>query len=107
LIGLVKACAIENADAGITANAVCPSSVATDLYFNEPTYKLFCPDIESPTRDDFERRLREHGHGVGGRPYLEPEHVSRAVVYLATDMDGVLTGQVTEVGLGMPMHNTA
>jgi SDR family mycofactocin-dependent oxidoreductase len=107
VIGLVKACALENADHGITANAICPSSVATDLYFNEPTYKLFCPDIENPTKDDFERRLREHGHGLNGRPYLETEHVSRAVVYLATDLDGVITGQVTEIGLGMSMRNSA
>jgi SDR family mycofactocin-dependent oxidoreductase len=107
IIGLVKACAQEVAGTGITVNAVCPSSVGTTLYFNEPTYKLFCPDIDNPTKDDFERRLREHDHGLGGRPYLEPEHVSRAIVYLATDVDGVLTGQVTEIGLGMPMRNSA
>jgi SDR family mycofactocin-dependent oxidoreductase len=107
IIGLVKACALENASYGITANAICPAGVATDLYFNEPMYRLFCPDIENPTKDDFERRLREQGHGLNGRPYLEPDQVSGAVVYLATDLDGVITGQVTEIGLGMPMSNSA
>jgi SDR family mycofactocin-dependent oxidoreductase len=105
LIGLVKGCAREVETFGITVNAVCPNSVATDLYFNEPTYRLFCPDIDQPTKDDFERRLAEHAHGLNGRPYLQPEHVTRAVVYLATDLDGVLTGQVTDIGLGSPMTN--
>ena len=102
LIGLVKGTALELADSGITVNAICPAAVATDLFFNEPTYRVFCPDIENPTREDFEQRLKEHGHGLNGRPYLEPEHVSRAIVFLATDVDGVLTGQVQDVGLGLP-----
>ena len=102
LIGLVKGTALELADTGITVNAVCPAAVATDLFFNEPTYRVFCPDIENPTVEDFERRLKEHRHGLNGRPYLQPEHVTRAVLFLATDVDGVLTGQVQDVGLGLP-----
>ena len=102
LIGLVKGTALELADTGITVNAICPAAVATDLFFNEPTYRIFCPDIENPTREDFEQRLKEHRHGLNGRPYLEPEHVSRAVLFLASDVDGVLTGQVQDVGLGLP-----
>jgi len=102
ILGLVKGTALELADTGITVNAICPAAVATDLFFNEPTYRIFCPDIENPTREDFEQRLKEHRHGLNGRPYLEPEHVSRAVLFLATDVDGVLTGQVQDVGLGLP-----
>lgn len=102
LIGLVKGTALELADSGITVNAVCPAAVATDLFFNEPTYRVFCPDLENPTVDDFEARLKEHRHGLNGRPYLQPEHVTRAVLFLATDTDGVLTGQVQDVGLGLP-----
>jgi hypothetical protein len=49
----------------------------------------------------------EHQHHLHGRAYLEPEHVSRAVLYLATDTDGVMTGQVQEVGLQMSARNTA
>lgn len=100
VIGLVKGTALEVADAGITVNAVCPGAVGTDLFFNQPTYDVFCPDLEHPTRADFEQRLADHGHGLNGRPYLETEHVTRAVMYLVTDADGVLTGQVMEIGLG-------
>jgi SDR family mycofactocin-dependent oxidoreductase len=107
LIGLVKGTALELADYGITVNAICPAAVATDLFFNEPTYRVFCPDIENPTVDDFEQRLRDHKHGLNGRPYLQPEHVSRMVLHLATDVDGVMTGQVMDVGLGLSAGRTA
>jgi SDR family mycofactocin-dependent oxidoreductase len=101
LIGLVKGTALELADTGITVNAVCPAAVATDLFFNEPTYRLFCPDLADPTPEDFEQRMKDHKHGLNGRAYLQPEHVTRAVMYLVTDLDGVLTGQVSDVGLGL------
>jgi SDR family mycofactocin-dependent oxidoreductase len=107
LIGLVKGTALELADHGITVNAICPAAVATDLFFNDPTYRVFCPDIANPTIDDFEQRLRDHKHGLNGRPYLQPEHVSRMVLHLATDLDGVMTGQVMDVGLGLPAGRTA
>ena len=100
VLGLVKGCALEVARDGITVNAICPAAVNTDLFFNQPTFNLFCWDMENPTVEDFEARLERDNHGLGGRHYLDPEHVSRAVVYLATDLDGVLTGQVTDVGLG-------
>jgi SDR family mycofactocin-dependent oxidoreductase len=102
VIGLVKSCALEVADFGITVNAICPGAVNTDLFFNQATYDIFCPDIENPTVEDFEKRLKDSKYGLNGRAYLEPGHVSRAVLYLVTDDDGVLTGQVMEIGLGGP-----
>lgn len=107
LLGLVKGAALEVADNGITVNAICPAAVATDLFFNDPTYRIFCPDIENPTLQDFEQRLRDHKHGLNGRPYLQPEHVTRMVLHLATDVDGVMTGQVMDVGLGLAAVRTA
>ena len=53
----------------------------------------------------FEQRMKDSKHGLNGRAYLEPEHVSRAVLYLVTDDDGVITGQVMEVGLGGPARS--
>jgi SDR family mycofactocin-dependent oxidoreductase len=105
VIGLVKSCALEVADLGITVNAICPGAVNTDLFFNQPTYNVFCPDIENPTAEDLEKRLKDSKHGLNGRAYLEPEHVSRAVLYLVTDDDGVITGQVMEIGLGGPARS--
>jgi SDR family mycofactocin-dependent oxidoreductase len=104
VIGLVKSCALEVADFGITVNAICPGAVNTDLFFNQPTYNIFCPDIENPTVDDFTKRLKDNRHGLNGRAYLEPGHATRAVMYLVTD-EGVITGQVMEIGLGGPARS--
>jgi SDR family mycofactocin-dependent oxidoreductase len=95
VIGLVKAAATELAGSGITVNAVCPATVGTPFFLNDATYRLLRPDLESPTRQDIEDRM-----AARGRPWLQPEHVSRAVLYLATDADGVVSGQVTEVSMG-------
>jgi SDR family mycofactocin-dependent oxidoreductase len=105
VIGLVKSCALEVADLGITVNAIAPAAVNTDLFFNQPCYEIFCPDIDNPTVEDFEKRLKDNKHGLNGRAYIEPEHVSRAVVYLVTDDDGIITGQVMEIGLGGPARS--
>jgi NAD(P)-dependent dehydrogenase (short-subunit alcohol dehydrogenase family) len=100
VIGLVKSCAQEVADFNITVNAVCPGAVGTNLFLNDATFRLFCPDIENPTRADFEQRLTDNGRGINGFRYLQPEQVTRAVLYFVGDHDGVMTGQVSEVGLG-------
>ncbi|GAA0607968.1 mycofactocin-coupled SDR family oxidoreductase [Sporichthya brevicatena] len=100
VIGLAKGTALEVQNSGITINVVAPAAVGTGLFLNQPTYNLFCPDIENPTRDDFEARLVQNNAGLNGRRYLDPEHVTRAVMFHVTDVDGVMTGQVTDVGLG-------
>jgi SDR family mycofactocin-dependent oxidoreductase len=103
VIGLVKTTALEVAAHGITVNAVAPGAVETDLFFNQPTYNVFVPDIANPTETDFLRRLDELDYGLNGVRFLQPEDVSRAVLYLVTDR-GLMTGQVLEIGLGTPAH---
>jgi NAD(P)-dependent dehydrogenase (short-subunit alcohol dehydrogenase family) len=99
VIGLVKTAALELASEGITVNALAPGAVETDLFFNQPTYDIFVPDIANPTEEDFRRRLDELDYGLNGVRFLQPEDVSRALLYLVTDR-GLMTGQVLELGLG-------
>jgi len=99
VIGLVKTAALELASDGITVNALAPGAVETDLFFNQPTYDIFVPDIANPTEADFRRRLDELDYGLNGVRFLQPEDVSRALLYLVTDR-GLMTGQVLELGLG-------
>jgi NAD(P)-dependent dehydrogenase (short-subunit alcohol dehydrogenase family) len=99
VIGLVKTTALELAGDGITVNALAPGAVETDLFFNQPTYDIFVPDIANPTEEDFRRRLDELDYGLNGVRFLQPEDVSRALLYLVTDR-GLMTGQVLELGLG-------
>jgi NAD(P)-dependent dehydrogenase (short-subunit alcohol dehydrogenase family) len=99
VIGLVKTTALEVAGDGITVNALAPGAVETDLFFNQPTYDIFVPDIANPTEEDFRRRLDELDYGLNGVRFLQPGDVSRALLYLVTDR-GLMTGQVLELGLG-------
>ena len=101
VIGLVKTTALEVAADGITVNAIAPGAVETDLFFNQATYNIFVLDIANPSESDFRRRLDELEYGLNGVRFLQPEDVSRAVLYLVTDR-GLMTGQVLEIGLGTP-----
>jgi SDR family mycofactocin-dependent oxidoreductase len=98
LIGLVKTVALETAPHGITANVVCPTAVATPMVLNDRTFALFCPDIEHPTADDVRPRMATAN--PMGEAWLEPEDVTRAVMYLVTD-PGRTSGAVLDVSLGM------
>jgi SDR family mycofactocin-dependent oxidoreductase len=103
LIGLVKTVALESAACGVTANVVCPTSVATPMLLSDAAYRLFCPDIEQPGIDDARPRLA--ALSPMGIPWLQPEDVSRAVLYLVTD-PGYTSGSVLEVNLATSAART-
>ena len=98
VIGLVKTLAMETANKGITVNAVCPAATDTPMLHNEAMYSLFCPDLDAPTRDDVTPRYEAMNRM--GRAWLAPEEISRAVLFLAADAAGGMTGQVIDVSLG-------
>jgi SDR family mycofactocin-dependent oxidoreductase len=98
IIGMVKTLAMELASRGVTVNAVCPAAVDTPMLQNPAMYSLFCPDLESPTRDDVVPRYQAMNRM--GQAWLAPEEVSRAVLFLAADAASGMTGQVVEVSLG-------
>ncbi|TVZ02177.1 NAD(P)-dependent oxidoreductase [Trebonia kvetii] len=103
LIGLIKTVAAETARQGITANVVCPTTVNTPMVVNDRTFALFAPDIEHPTADDVRPRMA--ATNPMGEPWIEPEDVTRAVMYLVTD-PGRTSGAVLEVSLGMSAART-
>jgi SDR family mycofactocin-dependent oxidoreductase len=97
VIGLVKTFALETAGSGITANVVSPSTVRTPMVVNEHSLRAFRSDLHEPTEADLIPRLA--AMSPMGIPWLEPETVSRAVMYLVLD-EGFTTGTVLEVNLG-------
>ena len=98
VIGMVKSLAMEVANKGITVNAIAPAAVDTPMLHNEAMYKLFCPDMDSPTREDVTPRYQAMNRlGVA---WMDPEEISRAVLFVAADAASSMTGQVIEVSLG-------
>jgi len=98
VIGMVKSLAMEVANKGITVNAIAPAAVDTAMLHNEAMYKLFCPDMDAPTREDVTPRYQAMNRlGVA---WMDPEEISRAVLFVAADAASSMTGQVIEVSLG-------
>jgi SDR family mycofactocin-dependent oxidoreductase len=97
VIGLVKTFALETARLGITANVVCPGTVHTPMVDNDLHHRLFRPDVPTPTAADAaeEHRTQNPMHKV----WLEPEDVTRAVMYFVTE-PGMVSGSVLEVDMG-------
>jgi SDR family mycofactocin-dependent oxidoreductase len=103
VIGFVKSVALEVAEAGITVNAVCPTVVNTRLIHNDAHYRLFRPDLESPTLQDVLEPMRtQHPQGIA---WLEPAEVSEAVLYLASDAAKHITGETLSITAGLSAQN--
>lgn len=98
VIGLIKTVALEVAKLGITANAIAPASVDSDMLHNPALYGLFCPDLTDPTKEDVEPRYV--AMNAVPRPWLDAAEVSRAILFLVTDTRASMTGEVLELGLG-------
>jgi SDR family mycofactocin-dependent oxidoreductase len=98
LVGLMKVLALELAPQNIRVNTIHPTTVATDMILNEPTYRLFRPDVEHPTRADFEEAaLTLNKMPV---PALEAIDISNAVLYLVSDDGRYVTGTTHTVDAG-------
>lgn len=98
LIGLMKVLAVELAPHSIRVNTIHPTTVNTDMVLNEPTYKLFRPDLESPTREDYEEAaLQLNKMPTAG---LDAIDISNAVLYLVTDAGRYVTGTTHVVDAG-------
>jgi SDR family mycofactocin-dependent oxidoreductase len=105
VIGLVKSVAMEVAQYGITVNAVCPTTVNTPMIHNDATYKLFRPDLENPTADDALAAFSSLN--VLPIPWVEPEDISNAILFLISDDARYITGTAVEVAAGMNASNAA
>lgn len=109
VIGMMKSIAIEYAEYGIRANCVAPSNVNSGDRLSmtncQATFDLFCPDLESPTREDAMARMKMmHPLGVPG---VDPEDISNAILYLVSDEARYVSGEVLHVAAGLIANNTA
>lgn len=90
--------ATELAVRGIRANVVHPTNCNTDMLQSEPMYKSFRPDLQHPTKEDavpvFPVQQAMHV------PWVEPEDISNAVLWLASDEARYVTGTQLRVDAG-------
>jgi SDR family mycofactocin-dependent oxidoreductase len=105
VIGLCKSVAFELAAFGITVNAIAPGNVSTPMVHNDALYGLMRPDLEHPTREDVAPGMAAlHVQPV---PWIEPEEITAAVVFLASEGARHITGSVIDVDAGASARFTA
>ena len=98
VVGLMRTFAVELGAQNIRVNSVHPTNVNTPLFMNEPTMKLFRPDLENPGPDD----MKVVGQLMHTLPigWVEPEDIANAVLFLASDEARFITGVTLPVDGG-------
>ncbi|OZE82081.1 SDR family mycofactocin-dependent oxidoreductase [Rhodococcus sp. 15-649-1-2] len=99
VLGLMKSLANELGPQNIRVNTVNPTNVETRMLLNDAIYKLFLPDEEAPTREQVVPLLNDMH--VLDIPYVEPDDVSNAVLFLAGDESRYVTGISISVDAGV------
>ncbi|WP_330255256.1 mycofactocin-coupled SDR family oxidoreductase [Nocardia sp. NBC_00565] len=98
MLGIMRTLAMELGDKSIRVNTICPTQVATPMLLNEGTYRMFRPDLEHPTVDDFAAVSRMMH--VLPTPWVEAEDISNAVLFLASAESRYITGVALPVDAG-------
>ncbi|MGV0837745.1 mycofactocin-coupled SDR family oxidoreductase [Mycolicibacterium thermoresistibile] len=98
VVGLMRTFAVELGQHNIRVNSVHPTNVNTPLFMNEPTMRLFRPDLENPGPDD----MKVVGQLMHTLPigWVEPEDIAHAVLFLASDEARYITGVTLPVDGG-------
>jgi (+)-trans-carveol dehydrogenase len=98
VVGLMRTLALELAPHFIRVNSIHPTQVDTPMIQNEPTWRLFRPDLEHPTEDDF--APASQAMNALPIPWVDPVDISNAVLYLASDESRYVTGVTLPVDAG-------
>ncbi|GLB62926.1 putative short-chain type dehydrogenase/reductase [Dietzia sp. NCCP-2495] len=102
IVGLMKTAALELGRHHIRVNTLHPTSVRTKMILNDAPYKLFLPDVENPTIEQFDDLF------VQMRPIpvagVESEDVTNALMSLASDEARYFTGAQLKVDAGFTLR---
>ena len=97
--GLVGALANELGAHGIRVNSVNPGTVDTEMALNDHLLRNYFPDVENPTKDDAAAAFGTYT--LLPIPWVQPEDVANAVLWLASDEARYVTGIPIPVEGGM------
>jgi SDR family mycofactocin-dependent oxidoreductase len=98
LLGLMRSLSVELGQHSIRVNSVHPTTVRTPMAYNQLTYDLFAPELESPGVEVFEERMLQlHSLPV---PAIDAVDMSNAVLFLASDEARYITGEDIKVDCG-------
>ncbi|MFC9555942.1 mycofactocin-coupled SDR family oxidoreductase [Rhodococcus sp. NPDC056960] len=97
--GLAKALANELAPHNIRVNSLHPSNCETMMMTNTGVIKMFRPDLENPTLDDAKDGFASIH--LLDTPWVQPEDVSNAILFLVSDDARFITGAAIPVDAGM------
>jgi SDR family mycofactocin-dependent oxidoreductase len=98
-VGLMRTVANELAPDSIRVNTVHPSAVDDEMLQNQPLYHLFMPDRQGEiTRDEVAPTLQSVN--ALPVPWVEPEDISNAVRFLASNEARYITGVTLPVDAG-------
>jgi SDR family mycofactocin-dependent oxidoreductase len=98
VVGLMRTFAVELGPHSIRVNSIHPTQVNTPMAMNDATFRLFAPHKEHPGPKDF-APISQMMHTLP-IPWVEPEDVSNAVLFLASDESRYVTGVQLPVDAG-------
>jgi len=100
IIGLMKSAALELGQYGITVNAIVPSLIDTPLTRHHDRYAQAADEFASqkPTAAlEADAKARLIAKSPFGIPWIEPEAIAPAVVFLASDDAAMVSGATYDV----------
>ena len=99
VIGLMRVLAQELAQEGIRVNAVCPGPIATPMTMNDLIMSLFTDDATMEVFQGSFKAMLPTPETLEG--FIEPENVTDAVLWLASDESRYVTGLPIPVDAGV------
>ncbi|GAA3663041.1 mycofactocin-coupled SDR family oxidoreductase [Microbacterium marinilacus] len=98
VVGLMRTLALELAPDFIRVNSIHPTTVNTTMVNNEATFRLFRPDLDDPTVEDFQQAaITMNALPI---PWVEAVDISNALLFLASDESRYITGVPLPVDAG-------